>query len=130
MKKRILAYLAQIDALLADPPAGTDWKREREKHLIQIGFFMHERLVHLIVTVVFAILTVGCMLYAVAAPGLGMLLLIAAFLCLLVPYIAHYFLLENGVQKMYRQYDRMLELEEAGQREKAACGDVKYNEKT
>lgn len=112
MKKRILAYLAQIDALLSECPEGTDWKREREKHLVQIGFFMHERLVHLIVTVVFAILTVGCMLYAIAAPSLGMLVLIAAFLCLLVPYIMHYFLLENGVQKMYRQYDRMLELEE------------------
>ena len=111
MKKRILSYLAQIDALLANPPAGTDWKREREKHLIQIGFFMHERLIHLIVTVVFAILSVGCMLFAVAAPSIGMLVLIAAFLCLLIPYIMHYYLLENGVQKMY-QYDRMLELEE------------------
>ncbi len=112
MKKRILAYLAAVDVLLANPPEGTDWKREKEKHLIQIGFFMHERQVHLLVTLTFALLTVGCMLYAVAAPSLGMLLLIAAFLCLLVPYILHYYLLENGVQKMYAQYDRMLELEE------------------
>ena len=28
---------------------------------------------------------------------------------LLFPYINHYYLLENGVQKMYEQYDRMLE---------------------
>jgi hypothetical protein len=42
-----------------------------------------------------------------------MLVLIVAFMCLLIPYIAHYYLLENGVQKMYRQYDRMLEYKEA-----------------
>ena len=30
-------------------------------------------------------------------------------LILLFPYINHYYLLENGVQKMYEQYDRMLE---------------------
>ena len=28
---------------------------------------------------------------------------------LLVPYVKHYYLLENGVQKMYRQYDALLE---------------------
>ena len=28
---------------------------------------------------------------------------------LLVPYIKHYHLLENSVQYMYEQYDRMLE---------------------
>lgn len=112
MKKRILAYLATIDALLANPPAGTDWKKEKKKHLIQIGFFMHERQVHLLVTLTFAILTVGSMLYTAAAPSLGMFLLIVAFMCLLVPYILHYYLLENSVQRMYEQYDRMVELEE------------------
>lgn len=112
MKKRILAYLAAVDLLLNNPPENVDWKKEKEKHLIQIGFFMHERLVHLLVTITFAILTVGSMLYAVAFPSLGMLLLITAFLCLLVPYIWHYYLLENGVQKMYEQYDQMTEREE------------------
>ena len=28
-------------------------------------------------------------------------------MCFTIPYIYHYFLLENGVQKMYRQYDMM-----------------------
>ena len=32
-----------------------------------------------------------------------------AFMVLLVPYIMHYHLLENSVQYMYEQYDRMLE---------------------
>ncbi len=108
MKARILAYMAAIDALLANPPEDVDYEKEIKKHLIQIGFFMHERLVHLIVTVVFAILTIGTMLYAVASPSIGVLLLIVCLMVLLVPYIMHYYLLENGVQKMYKQYDEML----------------------
>ena len=31
-------------------------------------------------------------------------------LILLVPYIRHYYILENEVQKMYVQYDRMLRI--------------------
>ena len=31
-------------------------------------------------------------------------------LILLVPYIRHYYILENEVQKMYMQYDRILRL--------------------
>ena len=33
---------------------------------------------------------------------------------LMVPYIKHYFLLENSVQDMYEQYDKMME--KAGKR--------------
>ncbi|MBR5712862.1 MAG: hypothetical protein IKX54_04630 [Lachnospiraceae bacterium] len=108
MKKRILAYLAQIDQLLAHPPIAVDYEAETKKHLVQIGFFMHERLVHLIVTVLFAIMAVGTALFFVAAPSIPVLLLFGAFLVLLVPYIMHYYLLENGVQRMYVQYDELL----------------------
>ena len=34
--------------------------------------------------------------------------LIALFFVLLIPYCAHYYLLENSVQKMYDQYDEMV----------------------
>lgn len=108
MKKRITEYLTRIDKLLTNPPQDVDWEDEIEKHLIQIGFFMHERLVHLIVTMVFAILTVLSILYAINNATIGMLLLIVAFMVLLIPYIMHYYLLENGVQRMYKQYDEML----------------------
>ena len=45
MKKRIKEYLAYIDTLLEQEDV--DWKKEKEKHLVQIAFFAHERLVHL-----------------------------------------------------------------------------------
>ena len=57
MKKRILSYRKRVDALLEDNTEEKNWNEILEEHLIQIGFFQHERLIHLIVTVVFAILT-------------------------------------------------------------------------
>ena len=115
MKERILNYMKQIDDMLDNPPEGIDYGEEIKKHLVQIGFFMHERLIHLIVTVLFAIMTLAAIFFAVAAPSIGLLLLILALMCLLVPYIMHYYLLENGVQKMYKQYDEMLRRKEAKQ---------------
>jgi hypothetical protein len=34
---------------------------------------------------------------------------VIAIFVLLIPYINHYYLLENSVQRMYVQYDRMME---------------------
>ncbi len=117
MKKRILAYLAMIDQLLEHPPIAVNYEDEVKKHLVQIGFFMHERLIHLIVTVLFAIMTVGVALFCVADPGIPLFLLFGALLILLVPYIMHYYLLENGVQKMYEQYDELLRRSEGQKKE-------------
>lgn len=109
MEKRILTYRNYIDELLLKEDA--DWERIREEHLVQIGFFQHERLIHLIVTVIFALFTVffadmSYLLMAFETEGAGSLLLVAAaFLMLLIPYVRHYYILENEVQKMYRQYD-------------------------
>ena len=71
---------------------------------------MHERLIHLIVTVLFAVLEFMAFLFTLIAPGIGTILLVFAVLVLLVPYIRHYYLLENEVQKMYVQYDRLEKL--------------------
>lgn len=112
MKERILNYMKQIDDMLENPPEGIDYEEEIKKHLVQIGFFMHERLIHLIVTVLFAIMTLATIFFAAAAPSIGLLILTVTFLVLLIPYIMHYYLLENGVQKMYKQYDEMLRRKE------------------
>ncbi len=109
MKKRILSYRNRIDSLLADPEQVADWEALIREHLIQVSFFQHERLVHLIVTVAVAVLTmmsVGIFILTMYLPVLALFLL---FMILLVPYIMHYYLLENEVQKMYAQYDIMLE---------------------
>lgn len=108
MKKRILAYLDYIDKLLEENSDETDWDEEIKKHLVQIGFFAHERLIHLIVTVLFALMTIISMVYLNYTGKMVIFLLTLALLVLLVPYVMHYYLLENSVQKMYTQYDEML----------------------
>ncbi|MCM1268952.1 MAG: hypothetical protein NC302_13700 [Bacteroidales bacterium] len=112
MEKRILAYRKYMDELLLTEDV--DWERIRQEHLVQVGFFQHERLIHLIVTVIFALLTVFSIgmafgLMAFGKDGAGSwLLVVLAFLVLLIPYVRHYYILENEVQKMYRQYDEII----------------------
>ena len=112
MKKRILTYRKYIDCLLASDKQ-SDCKYIKQEHITQVAFFQHERLVHLIVTVTFAVLELltVCAYVIVGAldSTLSFPLLILALLIfvLLIPYIKHYYLLENEVQKMYVQYDRI-----------------------
>ena len=106
MKKRITEYLEYIDALLERDDM--DWEQERQKHLVQIAFFAHERQVHLIVMALFALATVISILYLNFSGSLIIVALVFALLVLLIPYVMHYYLLENSVQKMYEQYDRMM----------------------
>ena len=82
-----------------------------KEHLVQVGFFQHERLIHLIVTVTFALLEMLAIVLSVISDSLFTLLLPIVILILLIPYIRHYYILENEVQKMYVQYDRMLRLQ-------------------
>lgn len=107
MAKKIRNYLKQINDLLENPPENICYQEEMKKHLIQIQFFMHERLIHLIVTVTFAILGMITILYAITYPSIALFTLVIALFVLLIPYIKHYYLLENSVQAMYEQYDEM-----------------------
>lgn len=113
MRKRILEYRKYMDELLKRLEAGEtgeDIAHIKAEHLVQLGFFQHERLIHLIVTVLFAVLEFMAFLFILIAPGIDTILLVFAVLVLLIPYIRHYYLLENEVQKMYVQYDRLEKL--------------------
>lgn len=107
MADRIRQYMAYVDKLIESEDENIDWDEEMRKHLVQIAFFAHERFIHLIVTVLFALLTVITFLYALDNFTIGIGLLLLMLMVLLVPYIKHYFLLENSVQDMYEQYDKM-----------------------
>lgn len=117
MEKRILNYRKFMEELLAEWEKNGAWggageiTSRKKEHLTQIAFFAHERLVHLIVTVTFAILELLALLLAAVSCQLFATLLAAALLILLIPYIRHYYILENEIQKMYGQYDRLVELE-------------------
>lgn len=106
MRKYIKAYIAYIDRLLAQGEI-PEIDKIRENHLKQISFMQHERLMHLIVTVLFSVMlfiTIGILTYT---DNITYCFLTVLLLVLLVPYIFHYYFLENGIQKMYRQYNAM-----------------------
>lgn len=107
MKVYMKDYIEKIDDLIRDGKV-KDIDSVIEQHLIKIKFFMHERLVHLLVTMLFAILTIITFLYTIEEFSFGLFLLTVLFLILLVPYIFHYYHLENGVQHMYDQYDLLI----------------------
>ena len=128
MEQRILQYRKQIDEWLAEMEQSIKAQSQeggnaeqitqklvRDKlqgHLVQVGFFQHERLIHLIVTVTFALLEMLAIVLSVISDSLFTLLLPVVILILLIPYIRHYYILENEVQKMYVQYDRMRRLQQ------------------
>lgn len=80
-----------------------------EEILIQINFFQHERLVHLIVTFMTALATILFLFFSVLLESIGMTLLFIITFCLFVPYIFHYYYLENGVQALYKKYFQIKE---------------------
>lgn len=108
MADRIKQYMNYVNQLL-ESEEERDWEEEMEKHLVQIAFFAHERFIHLVVTVLFALMTTMVFLYTFGNFSIPLLLLLILLMGLLIPYIKHYFLLENSVQDMYEQYDKMQE---------------------
>ncbi len=111
MEKRLRDYLETCRLLAAQAketgsaPGPEELERRRQEMLVQIGFFQHERLIHLIVTVTFAVLAFLTLIGCVLSFQIPLLLLELLLLVLLIPYIRHYYILENGVQKLYTYYD-------------------------
>ena len=122
MADRIRQYMSYVNQLL-ESEEERDWEEEMQKHLVQIAFFAHERFIHLIVTVLFALMTTMVFLYTFSNFSVPLLLLMILLMGLLIPYIKHYFLLENSVQDMYEQYDKMQE--KAGRKSFVRVGEYK-----
>lgn len=108
MADRIKQYMNYVNQIL-ESDEERDWEEEMQKHLVQIAFFAHERFIHLVVTVLFALMTTMVFLYTFSNFSVPLMLLLILLMGLLIPYIKHYFLLENSVQDMYEQYDKMQE---------------------
>ena len=105
MKKYLYNYVNSIDEIIKN---NSVTKEIIEEHLIKINFFQHERLIHLIVTSIYSIIFVISMvaaLYNIIFCFVGLI-----FTCFLLPYVIYYFQLENKVQYLYKQYDKMKEL--------------------
>ena len=108
MKKQIQEYVKMIKLILTEDKPGTNWVEVAARHLVKIQFYQHERLIHLIVTALFAVMEVICVATLLATSNLWSLALMVMILVLLVPYIGHYYFLENSVQELYLIYDVIL----------------------
>ncbi len=109
MKYYMKEYIEKIDNIIKNND-NKNIDMIIEEHLIKINFFMHERLVHLLVTILFALMTLITFFYFLNNISLGIGLLLFMFIVLLIPYIYHYYYLENSVQYMYKQYDKLKEM--------------------
>jgi len=79
----------------------------RELHRRRIEYMQHERLVHLLVTLTVAVLMVMSLILMVIHTKPEVLVLLVLLLVLLIPYIFHYFFLENTVQEWYKLMDEI-----------------------
>ena len=77
----------------------------RQEILVQIGFFQHERLVHLIVLATVSVLFLLSIFAVLTWLNIFFFIFSCLLTVLLTAYVIHYFTLENGVQKLYEYYD-------------------------
>lgn len=109
MEERLVSYLKLMEETTKEEnlEKEKDLSGLKQELLIQIGFFQHERLVHLIVTVTFALLAMLAILSTLFVQTIFLYILTILLMVLLIPYIRHYYILENGVQKLYQYYDKI-----------------------
>ncbi len=110
MKNNLKEYLIEIDKIISNKKEN-NLKEISKNHLTQIKFFQHERLIHLIVTVFVGTLAILFLLFGLLTNNIYLFILFALTFILFVPYIFYYYFLENGVQKLYRQYWSLIEKE-------------------
>ena len=99
MKNELKTYIEKMNALIQ---SGEMTREQLASMLVSIGFFQHERLIHLLVTLAFAVMTILALVASLSQ--FYCLPLFVLFLVLEVPYVFHYYRLENGVQKLQRMY--------------------------
>jgi len=111
MYKRLCDYIDYIEEASSaenmEKISDEQKKQLAERLLVQIQFFQHERLIHLIVTHLFAMITIVTMVGMMYFKTIPMLILFVLEMSLVFPYIVHYYHLENGTQYLYSIYDRL-----------------------
>ena len=107
MKMKLKEYIKGLEEKIVKKNID---KNLDEEVLTWIQFFQHERLVHLVVTFFVGICMILFLLGALYFENLTLLILFLLTLCLFIPYIFHYYYLENGTQKLYDLYFKIKEL--------------------
>ena len=101
MKIKLNEYVKDLENKLKEDKVD---KNLPEEVYSWIQFFQHERLVHLIVTFFVGLAMVLFFIGFLITQNLLVFVLFLLLLCLFIPYIFHYYYLENNVQKLYDYY--------------------------
>ena len=105
MGNYIKTYMRSVETALENE--NTDWQALKREHLVQIEFIQHERLIHLMVTIMCCLLLfIGLCVFFIS--GITPFLIVDGLLLILVfCYLIYYFYIENSTQKLYRLYNRI-----------------------
>lgn len=96
MKKYLYNYIKEVSKNKIAP----------EDILKHIKWMQHERTIHLVITIFYAILFL--LFLALIIVSYVFIIPAAILMIFLIFYLAHYFSLENGVQSLYMLYDKKL----------------------
>jgi len=98
-------YMEYIKTILKKEDINESIKKD---FLVHIQFMQHERLIHLLVTMLFAALLMFGFIIMLIYFSWILVVFTAIIFIVEIFYIFHYYKLENGVQKMYRLYDELV----------------------
>lgn len=102
-------YLEYIKSKLGDKDLSkSDLEMYKSDFLSHIQFMQHERLIHLLVTMIFAFLLMFGFILILIYFSWIMVIFTGIIFIVEIFYIFHYYKLENGVQKMDRVYDELI----------------------
>ena len=104
MKKYLSNYISETEELLK----GKITNKDIENHLNKINFFIFFRLIHLLVTLFFALFTIVFIYMSIEFQNVLLVIVSIIMLIVLSFYIFHYYFLENSVQYLYKLYDLMM----------------------
>ncbi|MDF9828400.1 type IV secretory pathway component VirB8 [Ereboglobus sp. PH5-10] len=114
MKKQLLDHIRRMERELAAIESSPCENRRPGHlrallayHLAQTQAFQHERLIHLLVMLFFAMLLLAAAIGAIFLPTWQMLAVTIILTLTEICYLRHYYVLENNTQKLYPLTQRL-----------------------
>lgn len=115
MEQKIREYEEFIEKEAKRKMSAADRKQLAELHHEMVANFQHERLIHLIITLFFAVFAVAAVFvtawviieFSPVAEMVPLYLLTFILVILTIFYVRHYYFLENHTQELYK-YTKLL----------------------
>jgi|APHig6443718053_1056840.scaffolds.fasta_scaffold477274_1 cell division protein FtsW (lipid II flippase) len=109
ISKYFKAHEGAVKEALVKEDGNYNWQQLLELHAEKTAQIQRERLIHLMVTLSFGIALFVCVAVASFKPDVWLFAAIFLLLVLLIPYVGHYFFLENTTQRWYALGDKIRE---------------------